>query len=58
MKHVQFTAHKEFLIEILKAQPGLLGTTGYGDKAGQKIAETAWAFINEFHRQFEEKVKG
>jgi hypothetical protein len=58
MKHVQYTGHKEFFIEILKAQPGLLGTAGHGEKAGQKIAETAWAFIDEFHRQFEEKVKG
>lgn len=58
MKHVQYTAHKELFIELLKAQPGLLTTVGHGEKAGQKIAETAWGFIDEFHRQYEEKVKG
>ncbi|MBN3270145.1 hypothetical protein CUR95_24095 [Bordetella bronchiseptica] len=56
MKQVQYKKFAELFVEIAKAQPALIQSCGHGAPAGKRLAEMAWAFIDEFSRQYEEKV--
>lgn len=53
----EFASAREALFKILEAQPGLFGTGTASENRGRDLAEMAWGFIEEFNRQYREKVK-
>lgn len=53
----QYIQSRDVLFAILERQPNALKERPAGDFAGKELAATAWAFIDEFHRQYQEKVK-
>lgn len=56
MDRSQYQHCANLFVEIAKAQPALIQSSGHGALAGKRLAEMAWAFIDEFNRQYEEKV--
>ncbi|WP_033471248.1 hypothetical protein [Bordetella bronchiseptica] len=57
MDRSQYHQCANLFVEIAKAQPALIQSCGHGAPAGKRLAEMAWAFIDEFSRQYDEKVK-
>lgn len=41
---------------VLASQPAVINSVGNGEDAGKKLAQTAWGFIDEFQRQYQQKV--
>ncbi|WP_179215067.1 hypothetical protein [Achromobacter xylosoxidans] len=58
MDRQQYAAAMEAFLAMLQRQPSIIKETYPGENAGKELAVTAWAFIEEFHRQHQEKVKG
>ncbi|MBD9476473.1 hypothetical protein IB268_26420 [Achromobacter sp. ACM01] len=53
----EFASARDTLFKILETQPGLFGSGAASANRGRDLAEMAWGFIDEFHRQRQEKVK-
>ncbi|MGX9693816.1 hypothetical protein ACTJNK_26005 [Achromobacter anxifer] len=58
MTESQYIEARDALFAMLERQPNALKEQYPGESAGKEMAATAWAFIEEFHRLREEKVKG
>ncbi|CUR82601.1 hypothetical protein [Achromobacter xylosoxidans] len=58
MKHVQYVEARDALFAILERQPNALKEQYPTEGIGKEMAQMAWAFIDEYHRQHQEKVKG
>lgn len=58
MTEEQFIEARDAFFAILERQPEALNKQHCGEEAGKDLAITAWAFIDEFHRQRQEKVQG
>lgn len=57
MTEEQYNEARDAFLSMLQRQPNLLKETYPSQTAGKDLAITAWAFIEEFHRQHQEKVK-
>ncbi|MFY3703177.1 MULTISPECIES: hypothetical protein [Achromobacter] len=54
----QYTRAREVLFKVLETQPNLFGPRQPSAHEGKQLAETIWAFMEEFSKNFEQKVKG
>ncbi|MBP8322417.1 hypothetical protein KAF81_32765 [Pseudomonas aeruginosa] len=58
MDRQQYATAMEAFLAMLQRQPNVLKELYPSENAGKELAVTAWAFIEEFHRRHQEKVKG
>lgn len=54
----QYTRAREVLFKVLETQPNLFGPRQPSAHEGKQLAETVWAFMEEFSRSHEQKVNG
>ncbi|CAM4092367.1 hypothetical protein BOTU111921_11345 [Bordetella tumbae] len=58
MRDHDFKRALSTFIELSKSQPGLLVNASHTSKNGELVAQFVWGFIDEFNRQYQEKVRG
>lgn len=54
----QYTRAREVLFKLFETQPNLFGPRQPSAHEGKQLAETVWAFMEEFSKHHEQKVTG
>lgn len=57
MKKNEYDDALKALQALAAAQPNLLSSFNHSERGGHGLAQFVWGFVDEFNRQFKEKVK-